>query len=360
MPGAAPVYLLDGIAIARACEEHGLAVLRTTIPVCVPDLELFEALRGSLLPLDERSPLRQHPGVTPPWRALVGTLILASSLLGGCGVKPPPSQFPSGQAALDRMHATFDCARGVKGEAKIDHLSEKGRVRGNLLFFAIEPASVRFDVVSPFGATLLTLTSDGRSFTLNDLKEKKFLEGPSSACNIARITQVPIPGHALVSLLHGEAPVLVHQPDAAQIRWDSDGYYVVDVPSTNGATETVHLAPTPDDFQKPWSEQRLRVLKVRVEQQSTELYRAEMKDHAPAQMSGALVDEDNIEPPIPPSGPMCSVEIPRRIHVEVPNTDDDVLFRYDDVKLNPPLIEGLFTQPVPGGVQRIRVGACEK
>jgi len=44
--GAAPVTLLDGLGFARLCEEHGVAVLETRVSLPVPDLDLFEALRG--------------------------------------------------------------------------------------------------------------------------------------------------------------------------------------------------------------------------------------------------------------------------------------------------------------------------
>lgn len=45
-PGAAPVALLDGLAFARLCEEQGVGVVQTRVTLSVPDLELFEALRG--------------------------------------------------------------------------------------------------------------------------------------------------------------------------------------------------------------------------------------------------------------------------------------------------------------------------
>ena len=45
--GSLPVTLLDGLTIARLCEEHNVAVIRATHPVAVPDLDLFEALRSS-------------------------------------------------------------------------------------------------------------------------------------------------------------------------------------------------------------------------------------------------------------------------------------------------------------------------
>ncbi|MCC6647285.1 MAG: hypothetical protein IT374_17150 [Polyangiaceae bacterium] len=285
--------------------------------------------------------------------------MLLAVLSTACGASPPASRFPSGQAAIDRMRGTFECLRGVRGEAKLDHMGRQGRIRGGLMFFAVEPAAVRFDVVSPFGVTLATLTSDGARFAFNDLREKKFLEGPASACNIARLTQVPVPGHALVSLLRGEAPVLVHQPEDTTVRW-SGGRYLVRVPSKHGAVEEIALGVHPADYHLPWSEQRVRVLGVEVRQEDVVLYRADLGEHAPIELAQAIVDEDGIDPPVPPSGPPCNVEVPRKIHVEVPYTRDDVRFRYDEVRSNPPLPEGLFTQPVPGGVERVRVGACSE
>jgi hypothetical protein len=47
--------------------------------------------------------------------------------------------------------------------------------------------------------------------------------------------------------------------------------------------------------------------------------------------------------------------VPRKIHIEVKESDQDVLFRYDAVKVNPPLPPGVFTQAAPDGVERVRV-----
>lgn len=44
--GAAPVALFDAVAIARVCEEHEIAVARTSVPLLVPDFETLDALRG--------------------------------------------------------------------------------------------------------------------------------------------------------------------------------------------------------------------------------------------------------------------------------------------------------------------------
>ncbi|HKQ71723.1 MAG TPA: hypothetical protein VJT73_20410 [Polyangiaceae bacterium] len=286
------------------------------------------------------------------------TAISAAILAAGCQrIAPPASRFPTAADALSRMKASFSCERGVKGEAKIDHFSEQGRLRGKLLLYASSPDRLRFDVVSPppFNSVISTLTTSGGHFALADQRERKFYEGPASACNIARLTEVPLEAHALVSILGGRAPILVHQDSELQIEWNDAGYYVVRIPSTRGATEELHLAPTPADWKAPWSSQRIRVLDVRVIQRGIVLYHASMDAHEWTQTAPPLVDPDGLEPPILPSGPPCSVEVPRRIHIEVPESDQDMLFRYDVVRLNPPLQPGVFVQPVPDGVLRTHV-----
>ncbi|MFP6686328.1 MAG: hypothetical protein VB934_16535, partial [Polyangiaceae bacterium] len=190
---------------------------------------------------------------------------LALVVLCGCPSAAPASKFPSAQAALDRMKASHACANGVQAEGKIDHFSEQGRIRAEVLLFAVNSARLRFDVVSPFGAMLFTLTSNGKTFRMLDLKEKRFLYGPANGCNLARLTQVPLEGHVLVSLLRGEAPLLVHEPSAATIKWVDGGYRVV-IPSQHEASQTLQLEVYEADFDKPWSEQRLRVVSLRTEQ----------------------------------------------------------------------------------------------
>jgi outer membrane lipoprotein-sorting protein len=278
--------------------------------------------------------------------------VCAAMGLNACSVSPPASQFPNGQAALDRMKATFECARGVQGNAKIDDFGDRGRLRGDIMLFASDPARVRFDVVSPFGVLLATLTSDGQRFTFFDMKNKVFYEGPPTACNIGRLTQVQIPADPLVKLLRGEAPLLVHDPQAPTIKWDGAGFYVVTVPSTHQAVEQIHIEPIKEDFNLPWQQQRVRVLQVSVSQAGFIHYKADLLDHAPASTMPPRHDAEGIDDDIAPSGPACRLDVPRRIHVEMVNSGEDLRVRYQDIGLNPPLPEGVFTQPVPGGVRR--------
>jgi hypothetical protein len=248
------------------------------------------------------------------------------------------------------MRATFACGAGVQAGAKFDQFGEEGRVRGEVMLFAVRPANLRMDVVSPFGVTLATLTSDGRRFALSDLREKRFLTGRASACNLARLTRVAVPPSAFVGLLHGEAPVLRHTPEGTSIAWSPRGYWVLSIAGTRDAREEIHLAPRPEDWHRPWAEQRMRVLDVEVEQQRFVLYHAELSDHAAAPPAAAREDPDGLTPPIQPIGPRCDAEIPRKIHLEVPNPDTDVRFEYQDLFWNPPLLEGTFEQPPTPGL----------
>ncbi len=286
--------------------------------------------------------------------APVAVLVLLA-FSSGCGRPPPPSQFPTAAAALARMHATYACSRGVRGDAKLDLFNKQGRVRGNVLYLAMLPDSLSFTVWSPFGVRLSQLTSDGQKFSLFDMRNKVFLYGPANTCNVERFTQVPVPPFALVELLRGEAPVLVHQPSQASIVWDDP--YTIRIQSKHQATEKIVLEPASADWNLPWQKQRVRVLEVDVSQQGIELYRALMEDHQPSHTAKPIVDSDHLMPDVPPSGPVCSAAIPRRVRLEVPGTDQDLILVNKAVVHNPPIVEGAFRQKVPGGVQ-VRYAAC--
>jgi hypothetical protein len=298
--------------------------------------------------------------------ALVAIAALGGSV--GCTKSPPASQLPNAQAAIDRMRATSACGNAVQAnDVKIDQFSKQGRIRGTVSLFAERPDHLRIGVFAPVVNTLIAeLATDGSRFALKDDRESKFYTGPASACNIARLTGVPIPGRVLVNLLRGQAPVVRH--DAAglavpTITWSGSGYYVVRIPGTQDTLQELHLTPRPDDWNKPWAEQRMRVLDVTVTQKDVLLYHAELDGHAVAPMAKEepLSPEDIAlgQSATPLSGPTCDAEIPMRIHVEVPSLEEDVLFRYDKVLWNPPLPAGKFVLLPPQGMPPQEV-TCEE
>lgn len=286
--------------------------------------------------------------------AIGAALSGACCALGGC---PPASQFPSAEVLLAQVREQHQCSRGLRGEAKLDTFDDSGRVRVDTWFIAEHPDSVRFDLVSPFGGTLGTFTSDGKRFALLDQREKVFYVGPAHQCNVERFLRVPVPPAVLVQLMSGEAPVLVHEPTQAQLSFGG-GRYRIEIESKHQASETLELEIHEDDWNKPYGEQRLRLVGVTVRQQGIELYRAELKQHRAASTAGPRVDPLGIDDPVPPSGPMCRAEIPRRVRFVVPLSERDIVFEHTQVEHNPPLVPGTFTQSSPGGV-KLRHSVCE-
>lgn len=288
-------------------------------------------------------------------RALAALLLIAAAT--GCHRSAPPSRFPDAQSLLSRLHAQQSCSRGLAGEGKLDYFGKEGRVRGTVLFMAKSPDSVRLDVVSPFGATISTLTSDGQAFSLFDLRQKVFLHGPANACNLAQFTHVPMPPHALVSLLRGEPPLLVHQPAQTTLAWEA-GRYVIRIASKHQATQEIAISPLDADYDKPFSEQRVELSSVEVRQQDYVLYRAELLQHDPAATAAPRVDPDGLDPDVPPSGPACQAAVPRRLHLEVPAEEQDLVLAISEIAHNPPLLPGSFQQRPPGGVV-VRSSPCQ-
>ena len=252
------------------------------------------------------------------------------------------------------MHATFACANAVQANAKIDRLGKEGRIRGDLLLFAARPARIRMDIISPFGVALATLTSDGTR-SRSRICEQAHVRGTGE-----RVQHCPAHDGADPRTRAGRSAARrprssCNDSGATSIAWNPRGYWAVTVEGTTGdgryaTREDIRLVPRPEDWNLAWQRQRMRVLDVRVSEVGFELYHAELSEHAPAPTAGPRVDPDNLEPPLPPSGPPCDAEIPRKIHVEVPAPESDVRFLYRDLFWNPPLVDTTFDPPAWAGM----------
>jgi hypothetical protein len=235
------------------------------------------------------------------------------------------------------------------------------KVRGNMLYLAQAPESVRFDLYSDFGITLSTLTSDGEKFALYSLDQRAFYYGPAKTCNLERFTRVKVPPFALVELLRGRPPVLAHKDGAARLRYTrplfAQGRYVIDIEGDDDAHERLEIGVAPEDLDKPLAQQRLRLLSVRVRQSGRLLYEVDLSEHAPAKRAEVEISaeeaEMGIKPPLP-SGPSCEAEVPRQIQFSVPDSGYKLTIINDEVAHNPALSPGVFRQEVPSGVRSQR------
>lgn len=271
----------------------------------------------------------------------------------GCG-GAPPSRLPDGQAAIDRMRASYGCEAALEvDDGKVDVDSASGRVRTDVMMLAASPTRFRLDVATPVvGGAAAVLTSDGNALAFGDLRNQRFTTAPANACAMQRFTKLAVPPPVLVTLLLGHAPVLRHLATPT-VAWGGGRYHVT-IAGNDGALEDIELAPRAEDWAKPWSAQRFVVTRVRVAQQGITLYDAELADRQVAPMA----------PPPPgglatalgttiarPTGPTCTdATIPRRVHVVVPTTGDDVIVRLDRVVVNPWLEEGTFVQSSQNGM----------
>lgn len=276
---------------------------------------------------------------------ILGNLLVGVAMSGCCafGACPPPSQYPNARAAIEAVRGVSACSLGLRGEAKLDYLDPDHRVRVDAFYLTAQPRELRFDLVSPFGTPLSTLTVDDNTFTLLDREARVFYTGAPNACNVERFLRVPVPPEVLVQLLAGEPPVLQHEPNQASIEWSSGGY-VVQINGLNDATQRLVFEPDPADWEKPYSEQRVRLTEVEVAQKGVVLYRATLRDYFRVKTAAPRVDPDGLEADIPPSGPACVAEIPRRIRFEIPLAERDVLFEQKSAEHNPPLLPDSFTQ----------------
>lgn len=286
------------------------------------------------------------------WR--VCPLALAGT---ACAQPPPASQFPSARAAIDAMYEAGQCSEAVSGEGKMDYLGDDGRLRATVYYLAARPDSIRLDVVSPLGGSLSTLTSDGSQFALLDRTNRKFHFGPARTCSLEEFLRVPVPPHALVQLLSGEAPVLLHTPEQASLAWDA-GHYVLQIQGEHGASEEIWMTPHPEDWTKPWDQQRLRVLRVVVQQNGETLYQVRLSEHESASDAsarkadaGQSSEGATARSPAGEARAQCSAEIPRELRFIVERNGQDIVLEQETVEHNPSVGEAAFRQRPPAGVQ---------
>ena len=306
---------------------------------------------------ETRLPFRKLRSSSVPFGG--AALVAGALLFGGCAAAPQ-ARFSAARTVLNQLEEQTACSRAVQGDAKLMVSGPFLKVHGNLLYRAEVPEKLRFDVYSPLGVTLSTLTSDGSKFALYDLSQKTFVYGPARTCNIRRFTQVAVPPFALVELLRGRPPVLAHEPIDATLRFArplfGDGFYEVRIEGQRESTETIVVEVARQDYERPLDQQRLRLRRVRVEQQGTLLYEVKLEDYRSRRR--ALVEQTQEEKelgvfPPPPTGPPCSAELPSRLSFSVGRRGYRLSVLNQDVVHNPASAASVYTQPIPEGVHTV-------
>ncbi len=170
------------------------------------------------------------------------------------------------------------------------------------------------------GGALATLTSDGKQFSLLDVRQNRFLTGPAKACNVARLINLSLPPDDIVTVLMGGAPLV---GTVKGVSWDQN----------NGGREVLTLA-TPDGGEE--------IIKLDARDKRWDVMRAERHDSAGKVLWRVTNDgwKDHGD-----------VRLPDTEDVEEPPHGADAEIKLRSVEPNVELKDELFRLPPPDGVQ---------
>jgi hypothetical protein len=270
----------------------------------------------------------------------------------GCPVAPPLSHLPDGQAAIDRLRASTSCAQSVRVEDASASVPKVPIVKLGAMAIAERPNHFRFDL-SAFGQLAATILCDGTTLQFYNLRDHQTQQFPATSEALAAAVGIGVTPNVIVTLLLGRPPVLVHA-QTPSVRWEG-GHYVVEVESTNAWREQIELIPRESDWNKPWQEQRMRLLRVRVSKEGLDLYDAHLGDHtivkaAPPPAQSTSLCNPELDAVL---GTTCNtsaraiacedVELPRDVEIE--SGGRTVSLHEKKVVLNPPIDPVVFVRP---------------
>lgn len=250
--------------------------------------------------------------------------------LSACGGLPCPTiQHTDARQALRYHESMRQPLTAIRAEARVDQRGNDGRVRGTVLMFVESPDHVRFDAMTQFGPAAI-LTSDGLEFALTDLRENRYLFGPACPANIARLLGIPLSARDTTVFLLGRTPVI--EGDDTSIECIGDGTYRIELRADNGQRQEIDLQVREADLNAPILEQRLRLLRSELyDAKGRTLWRASYDDYR-----------------VIPIGEM-GVAVPYWVRIEQPQLGSDTLVRFEEITVNPEIVDEVFTQsPRPG------------
>lgn len=114
-------------------------------------------------------------------------------------VAPTPLQILELLARRDRRTGEF------RAEAHIEYRSPQQHFHASQLIAVRAPASIRIDVMNPFGISY-TVATDGQRLAAFDRRKKVYYEGWAGADNIHQYTGVPLSASDLATLIRGLPP----------------------------------------------------------------------------------------------------------------------------------------------------------
>lgn len=242
--------------------------------------------------------------------------VAAAVVLSGCVFGVPDVRLPRATAD-DLLHSL------ATRRAAVTSLRARARIRDGLAslwtreaVLLQRPATLRIDVLSPFGLAL-ALGTDGTILWAYPPQDGVRYEGPATAENLARVLGAPIAIEDLVQVLLGLPP-------------ERDLAGTPQLETT--ATPSYHLTlPLADGRQELW-----------FGGEPLALVRATETRTGQTELQVTFSEHD--------------AGLPHAIEVVVPSTGNTVTLRYDAVEVNPALDAALFAPPPAPAVRPLPTG----
>ncbi|MCB9611560.1 MAG: DUF4292 domain-containing protein [Sandaracinus sp.] len=267
-------------------------------------------------------------------RALAFAFV-ATTLLAGCPRTACPTIPHQDPARALRMHRSLHrTVRAIRAEARVDQRGDRGRIRGTVLLLLARPDRVRFDAMTQLGPAAV-LTSDGEAFQLLDMRENRFLEGPTCPSSIARLLGVELGGEELARFLLGDSPQL--PTDDLSMACGEDGYLVT-LHADDGRRQELVFTVREGDEDVPPDDQHLRLVR-------SELF------HPDGRTDWRATFDRYTLVPDPNDAEGRGVALPFLVRFVDPDTDADTEVRFTEITLvDPPTDASVFHQSPPPGV----------
>jgi hypothetical protein len=266
-------------------------------------------------------------------RARLVVHIAACACLVGCaGSLRPQHPIQDARVALQRRDATIEGLHSIRAEARVDQRAQSSRIKGTVLMFVEDTGRVRFDVMTQFGPIAI-LTSDGLQFAYSDLREKRYLFGPTCPLNIARLLGVPLSAEETARFLLGGTPLIAHT--ASKLTLDDAGHYQLSLQGQGGAKQELELAVYPGDEALPPAQQRLKLVRSELwGVGGRSVWRVSYSDHEAITLEG------------------------RQLLVPMSAAKADTMVHFKSIATNPKIPDEAFTQSARPGMQE-EEATCE-
>lgn len=272
-------------------------------------------------------------------RARLLAIIAACVCSVGCaGSLRPQHPIRDARVALQRRDATIEGLHSIRAEARVDQRAQSSRIKGTVLMFVEDTGRVRFDVMTQFGPIAI-LTSDGLQFAYSDLREKRYLFGPTCPVNIARLLGVPLSAEETARFLLGGTPLIAHTE--AQLTLNDAGHYQLVLKGDAGAKQELELAVYPGDEALEPAKQRLKLVRSELwGVGGRAVWRVSYSDHEAITLEGR------------------QLLVPMRVRIEQSAAKADTMVHFKSITSNPKIPDEAFTQTARPGMQE-EEATCE-